>query len=226
MSQETVTNQSPIEEKSERVEVDLLTEDTPIPGQEYGVYSFLSPEGIKGCNVRAFKNRGNFASYEEASAHAEKIRNQEPAFHVFVGENFKWTAFDPDPNLVKDNCNYYEPKLQELMKGTIANQEKAKQLESQRKRDMIEEAIKDEIRNKRSNKDKKVRDRLKNKLNKRKEQEAQATAEKEEKAVDVSKAKEEVTKINSDINQIDENLEKMKKLYADLLKKKEANNSA
>jgi len=49
---------------SNKVEVDYLTEDRPIPGQEYGVYSFLSPEGIKGCNVRAFKNRGNFGSYE------------------------------------------------------------------------------------------------------------------------------------------------------------------
>jgi len=133
---------------SNKIDVDLLTEDTPIPGQEYGVYSFLSPEGIKGCTVRAFKNRGSFATYEEASKYAEKIRNLEPTFHVFVGENFKWTAFDPDPNLVKDNSNYYEPKLQELMKGTIENQEKAKEYEAQRKRQMIEDSIKEEIKKK------------------------------------------------------------------------------
>ncbi len=221
-----------------QVEVDYLTEDTPIPGQEYGVYSFLSPEGIKGCNVRAFKNRGNFSSYEEASAHAEKIRNEEPAFHVFVGENFKWTAFDPDPNLVKDNNNYYEPKLQELMKGTLENQEKAKQVESQRKRDMIEEAIKEEINKKKTvrNGDD-VRDRLRKKLAKKSENETEAdisVSKQVQKSVtsnnepvdlteeDVKTKKENVKKLNENISTIDENLEKMKKLYADLQKKKQS----
>jgi hypothetical protein len=219
------------------VEVDYLTEDTPIPGQEYGVYSFLSPEGIKGCNVRAFKNRGNFSSYEAASAHAEKIRNEEPAFHVFVGENFKWTAFDPDPNLVKDNNNYYEPKLQELMKGTLANQEKAKQVESQRKRDMIEEAIKEEIKKKSVRNGDDVKERLRKKLNKKAENEKEVdinVSKQVQKAVsnnsssvdltedEVKEKKENVKKLNENISTIDENLEKMKKLYADLQKKKQS----
>lgn len=221
---------------SNKVEVDLLTEDTPIPGQEYGVYSFLSPEGVKGCNVRAFKNRGSFGSYEEASAHAEKIRNQEPAFHVFVGENFKWTAFDPDPNLVKDNANYYEPKLQELMRGTMINQEKAKEHEAQRKREMIEESIRDEIKKKNEhNSDHNsnhTKNRLKKKLEKKKselEKMNDDTVTKElNKLTDdeYKKRKEEVKQLEEQTNNIDENLEKMKKLYADLMKKKQSNNSA
>jgi hypothetical protein len=219
---------------SNKVEVDLLTEDTPIPGQEYGVYSFLSPEGIKGCNVRAFKNRGSFATYEEASAHAEKIRNLEPAFHVFVGENFKWTAFDPDPNLVKDNANYYEPKLQELMKGTLQNQEKAKEYEAQRKRQMIEEAIKEEIKKKKEHTGDSTRDRLRKKLDKKKAEankkdDDQITKELETHKLtdeEYNKKKQEVAQLKEQTNNIDENLEKMKKLYADLVKKKQANNSA
>jgi len=225
-----------------KIEIDYLTEDNPIPGQEYGVYSFLSPEGIKGCNIRAFKNRGNFGSWEEACAYAEKIRNEEPAFHVFAGENFKWTAFDPDPNMIKNNNNYYESELQDLMKGTLENQEKARQLEAQRKRTMIEESIKEEIR-KKSGKES-TRDRLRKKLekkNKKKEHTSntvdsiitdelnkhKTTSEKSEsvKLTDeqLEKKKEEVSKLSESINTIDENLEKMKKLYADMIKKK--NNS-
>jgi hypothetical protein len=225
MSQET--------QSKSKVEIDYLTEDKPITGQEYGVYSFLTPEGIKGCNVRAFKNRGNFGSYEEASAYAEKIRNDEPAFHVFVGENFKWMPFDPDPNVIKDNNNYYEPKLQELMKGTLENQEKAKQLESQRKRDMIESAIKEEIK-KKSEKKETTKDRLQRKVAERKKQSQSHEdevvtneLEKMNKSSDMTdeqllEKKEEVKKLGENISSIDENLDKMKKLYADLLNKKKS----
>ena len=217
---------------SNKIDVDLLTEDTPIQGQEYGVYSFLSPEGIKGCTVRAFKNRGSFATYEEASKYAEKIRNLEPVFHVFVGENFKWTAFDPDPNLVKDNSNYYEPKLQELMKGTIENQEKAKEYEAQRKRQMIEDSIKEEIKKKKDHGGDSTRDRLKKKLEKKKAE----TDKDDEKITKVlenhkitdeeyNEKKQEVAQLKEETNSIDDNLEKMKKLYADLMKKKQATNS-
>lgn len=218
---------------SNKIDVDLLTEDTPIQGQEYGVYSFLSPEGIKGCTVRAFKNRGSFATYEEASKYAEKIRNLEPVFHVFVGENFKWTAFDPDPNLVKDNSNYYEPKLQELMKGTIENQEKAKEYEAQRKRQMIEDSIKEEIKKKKDHGGDSTRDRLKKKLEKRKG-EVDKDDEKITKVVlenhkityeEYNEKKQEVEQLKEETNNIDDNLEKMKKLYADLMKKKQATNS-
>jgi hypothetical protein len=218
---------------STKVDVDLLTEDTPIPGQEFGVYSFLSPEGIKGCTVRAFKNRGSFATYEEASKYAEKIRNLEPTFHVFVGENFKWTAFDPDPNLVKDNSNYYEPKLQELMKGTIENQEKAKEYEAQRKRQMIEDSIKEEIKKKKEHGGDSTRERLKKKLEKKKADTDKNEDDKITKDLDTHKItdkeynekKQEVAQLKEETNTIDENLEKMKKLYADLMKKKQANNS-
>ena len=218
---------------SNKIDVDLLTEDTPIPGQEYGVYSFLSPEGIKGCTVRAFKNRGSFATYEEASKYAEKIRNLEPTFHVFVGENFKWTAFDPDPNLVKDNSNYYEPKLQELMKGTMENQEKAKEYEAQRKRQMIEDSIKEEIKKKKDHGGDSTRDRLKKKLEKKKT-DADKDDEKITKVVlenhkitdeEYNEKKHEVEQLKEETNTIDDNLEKMKKLYADLMKKKQVTNS-
>ena len=215
-----------------RTEIDYLTEDTPVSGQEWGVYSFLSPEGIKGCSIRAFKNRGNFGTAQEASAHAEKIRNSEPAFHVFVGENFKWTAFDPDPNIVKDNLNYYEPKLQELMKGTLENQERTKQLEADRKKNMIEQSIKDELQKKKEA-NSSVRDRLKKKLETR-AQEAKDAQDAREDAEDKSitdemqkltasqmvEKKAEVDKLTNNVSSIDENLQKMKNLYLELTKNK------
>ncbi len=150
------------------VEIDYLTEDVPIPGQEWGVYSFLSPEHVRGVdkNTRAFKNRGNFGSQLEADQYAENLRKNEPAFHIFVGENFKWCAFDPDPEKIKDN-RYYEPKLQELMKGTLESHDQSRRVEAERKRNMIEESINQQINPPTISRDKKVRDRLRKKLEKR-----------------------------------------------------------
>lgn len=201
-----------------KVEIDYLTEDKPIHGQEWGVYSFLSPENIEGCAIRAFKNRGNFATCEEASSHAEFLRNTEPAFNVFVGENFKWTVFNPDPELIKDN-NYYEPKLQELMKGNLMNQEKAKQFESQRKKDMIEEAIKEEM-NKKTDRKNVVRDRLKNKLLNRNNNTSGNTSMEQQ-----SKTTQQNTTTTETISSINENLQKLKQTYAELMSKKEQSKS-
>jgi septin family protein len=205
--------------------VDLLTEDPPIKGQEYGVYSFLSPDNVKNCTIRAFKNRGNFGSYDEACKHAEKLRNLEPAFNVFVGENFKWAPVDPDPNMIKDNTNYYEPKLQELMKGTLENHEKAKNYEAQRKRNMIEENIQKELQKQQSKSHHNPEDRkerMRQKLDQRKQeavkeekQKEQVQQEQQEQQVPVDEEK-----LKENTNEINEKLEKLKKLYGDLTKDK------
>jgi hypothetical protein len=142
--------------------IDYLTEDEPIKEQNYVCMSFLSPEGISNCKIRGVKIRGVFSTLEEASKQAKKLQEVDPAFHVFVGEVGKWLPWDPEPDSVKDQI-YREEELQKLMKGYLENQEKAKQVEQQRKQQMVEDAVKQTMNKKPAT----TRDRLKRILQER-----------------------------------------------------------
>jgi len=138
--------------------IDYLTEDEPIPGQIWVCISFLSPEGIKNCSIRGLKIRGVFGTREEADKHAEKLQKKDQDFNVFVGEMGKWLPWDPDPNDVNDQI-YHEKELNDLMKGYKDNLEKAKQMQNDRKKDMIEQAAREE-----QSREQKTKNRLKKKL--------------------------------------------------------------
>jgi hypothetical protein len=129
-------------QENKQIKIDHLTEDTPIAGQNYVCVSFVSPEGIKNCNIRSFKIRGVFSNYEEAKQHAETLQKKDPVYHVFVGEMGKWLPWDPHPDSAKDQ-HYYESQLQKLHEGYIANREKAKRTEAERKQDMIKRTVAD-----------------------------------------------------------------------------------
>ena len=77
------------------VDADHLSEDPVIPGQQYCLLSFMSPEGIMNCNVRAVKFRGAFPSLKEAQKHAEKLEKEDKYFKILAGETGKWLDFDP-----------------------------------------------------------------------------------------------------------------------------------
>lgn len=77
------------------VDADHLMEDNPIKGQEYCLLSFMSPEGIMNCNVRAVKFRGAYPTIKAAEAAAAKLEEQDEYFQIFVGETGKWLDFDP-----------------------------------------------------------------------------------------------------------------------------------
>jgi len=95
--------------------VDNLDEDKPIPGQKYGLYSFLSPEGIANCNIRGFKNRGSFDTLKEAEEEAKKIEQEDKYFKIFIGENFKWLEFDPPSTKVEMGVKTSNPDHQKLL---------------------------------------------------------------------------------------------------------------
>jgi hypothetical protein len=141
--------------------IDYLTEDTVIPGQLYTCISFLSPEGIKNCKVRGLKVRGVYASREEADRQAKKLQDEDPDFHVFVGEVGKWLPWDPSPDSVEDQV-WREKQLNNLMKSYKENLSKTKKMEGERRKEMMEESIAQEQNNKN-----KTRDRLRRKLNDR-----------------------------------------------------------
>ena len=77
------------------VDGDNLDEDEPIKGQEYALFSFMSPEGIMNCNVRAIKFRGAFSSLEKAQAKADELGKRDKYFKIFIGDSGKWLDFDP-----------------------------------------------------------------------------------------------------------------------------------
>ncbi|AYV84218.1 MAG: hypothetical protein Hyperionvirus19_42 [Hyperionvirus sp.] len=123
--------------------IDQLTEDTPIPNQLWCCMSFLSPETLKNCSLRAIKIRGVYNTREEADKRAQFLQKVDPDFNIFVGEVGKWLGWDPDPNSAEDQV-YREKKLQEIMTNYKKNREKSKVMEEERKREMLEESVRNE----------------------------------------------------------------------------------
>lgn len=142
--------------------IDYLTEDEPIPGQLWVCLSFLSPEGIRNCNIRGLKIRGVYATREEADKRAAALQEIDLDFHVFVGEMGKWLPWDPDPNDVADQV-YKEQAMQDLMKGYKENLAKAKEAQQQHKERQKTTAAANE-------KTRSTRDRLRAKLEAKKQQ--------------------------------------------------------
>ncbi|AYV80833.1 MAG: hypothetical protein Harvfovirus7_30 [Harvfovirus sp.] len=134
--------------------IDQLTEDAPLSNQLWCCISFLSPETLKNCNLRAVKIRGVYSSKEEADKRAEYLQKIDPDFNIFVGEVGKWLGWDPDPNTADDQV-YREKKLQEIMTNYKKNREKAKVMEEERKREMLEESVRNEAAKTLSRADKK-----------------------------------------------------------------------
>lgn len=87
------------------VNPDNLDEDEPIRGQEYCLMSFMSPEGIMNCNVRAVKFRGAFSNIEDAKKRAKELEKKDKYFKIFIGETGKWLDFDPPASRVEEECS-------------------------------------------------------------------------------------------------------------------------
>jgi len=81
--------------------IDNLDED---PGEDnFALISFVSPEGVMNCNVRALKIRkykgrpAIFKEYERACTAAKELNEINSYFDIFVMPIGKWCAWDPDP---------------------------------------------------------------------------------------------------------------------------------
>lgn len=102
--------------------IDHLDEDTPIEGQQFALFSFLSPEGVMNCNVRAVKFRGAYPTLEKAEEAARKLESSDKYFKIFIGETGKWLDFDPPSSKVEREMS--------------SNKEHQKILDAQRKQRM------------------------------------------------------------------------------------------
>jgi len=96
------------------VDADHLSEDRPIPGQEYCLLSFLSPEGVMNCNIRAIKFRGAFPTLEKAIEYSKKLESTDGYFKIFCGESGKWVEFDPPVEKVERELTS-NPKHQKIL---------------------------------------------------------------------------------------------------------------
>ena len=134
---------------SELKEIDYLDEDPLLTNQKYVCVSFLTPNQVKTdkkIEVLGLKIRGVYDTFEEAQKRANKIRNFDPAFNVYVGEVGKWLAFNDDPELAKDE-DYSNKELNKLMKNYKEQQERAKDYHEERKQTMIDKATVDKKNN-------------------------------------------------------------------------------
>ena len=147
-------------------ELKALPNDIPIEGQKYVVFSFATPENVKGLTECAFMFRGAFATNEEAREHAKKLQQTNGDFNIFVGEGFKWMYFNQDISKCTDVV-YQEERLHEIMSEFENQQKKKDNLEKDRQDDMVKQMEKDNKVKKYENSDNpddKIRFSLKEKL--------------------------------------------------------------
>lgn len=118
----TTDNTNDDTKNSKYTYVDHLDEDTPLEGQDYALFTFLSPEGVMNCNVRAFKFIGAYKTLEQAQKGADEYVKKNKYFKVFIGQTGKWLEFDPPDNKVEREMS--------------SNKEHQKLLDAQRKHRM------------------------------------------------------------------------------------------
>jgi hypothetical protein len=181
--------------------VDYLTEDSIIPdGQKFLCISFLSDPENK-STLKGVKVRGSFETYEKACEHAKKLQSVDPDFNVYVGEVGKWLSFDPSPdsNYVKDT-EYANEELNNMMKGYLENQEKAKLFHEQRKNELMKQSIIDNITT--------INDNIKDV---RIKMDDATIDEKEGLKRNIESFEEQITKMNEKKKELDEQMETINK---------------
>ena len=122
---------------------DYLFEDPPVNNQKFVCISVLTPKNFKEeTNMHTLKVRGSYDTYEEAKKRADFLRNIDSNINVYVGEVGKWLPFEDNPENAKDH-DYQNKRLNNMMKGYLENQEKAKEFHEQRKNEMIMKSLKE-----------------------------------------------------------------------------------
>lgn len=142
--------------------IDYLTEDDPIPGQKYFLFSYITPKSIEDSKIKgAFKIKGVYSNREKADAAALKFRKQDPDFHVWIGEVGKFMPWDPSDEQVEDE-NYRNRELNNLVHNYRKQRESALEEFENRKDEMLRKTALEE-----DSKLNKIRNRLREKANKK-----------------------------------------------------------
>ncbi len=210
-----------MEEQKVQNKIDYLKEDKPFLNQNYVCISFVSPEGVRNTTIRGLKIRGVFEKLEDAQEHAKKLQEEDPAFHIYVGEVGKWLPWDPSPEdktKVKDS-QYYEKELQKLVEGYEKNRERASKAENERKRELLQKSLQTAKQNKK-NTDNKSKPNVVKQIN-QKSEEKNISLEKEKERLTINEN--EIKQNEQTLRSLDDNLNKLKDIYEKMQQKKNNN---
>ena len=110
-----------------------------IKNQELLEQKYLEENNFQ-TSVRGVKVRGTYELMQEAQMRADRLRKQDPAHNIFIGQVGYWLPWDPDASNIEDQ-EYAEKELNDLMKNYKENELKKKDLFEQEKRAAMEDAL-------------------------------------------------------------------------------------
>ena len=122
--------------------IDYLNEDQPINGQKYALISIIGPHTNQKSDVWAIKIKGTAPSEDAADAMGKRLQQLDPDVDIHrvpVGVFFP-LAIDPT---IADNVVYQDEQLNEIVRKNKENRLDARDHFEQRKRDMMEDAIRE-----------------------------------------------------------------------------------
>ena len=128
-----------VHKQNDTMEFNLATDTLKVPGQNWALVSFVSPDGNQKNKNFGMKIRGVFNHREDATDHVKHLMKLDPLFDVFVCEMYNWCLVPPDPQQI-ENQEYQDEQLNKLVSTYRNNQIYAKEHFEERKRIMIEQA--------------------------------------------------------------------------------------
>jgi len=123
-------------------DIKYYTIDPKIENQKFVLLSFLPKEKYNNGNGKfdLFKFRGAFGTEQEARDYAQKLRQIDNDFDIFIAPVGSWQPFNPKLEDIQDQ-EYYEKQLNDIMKNYKEQELRKEQIEKERKDDMIRKAL-------------------------------------------------------------------------------------
>lgn len=122
--------------------IDYLFEDPVIESQKYALVSIVGPTLKQKCDVFGLKVRGVADSLENAKKLTQRIMKYDNNYDIYTVDVGKFFPLVVDPHKIGE-VEYENQQLNDLIKSYLANREKANEQWTQRKNDMVKEAIKE-----------------------------------------------------------------------------------
>jgi hypothetical protein len=122
--------------------IDYLTEDQPIPSQQYALISIVGPNMIQKCDVWGLKVRGVTDSLEAAKALTKRIMKLDKDYDIYTVDVGKFFPLAVEPYDIA-NVEYENQQLNDLVKNYLENKEKANEHWNHRKQEMMKDAIRE-----------------------------------------------------------------------------------
>lgn len=126
---------------SNELDLNDMEKDPVVNGMYFYCATILTPEKVKGLTEAVFRIRGCFRTKEEAYEHCKKLQKSNKYFDIFVGDMYEWNYFSSNLDHAQDR-QYAEKRLQDIVETHKDNVDKAKDLERERKAELVNKARK------------------------------------------------------------------------------------